>query len=284
MKPRPRFLLAMIAGLLAVLALGACSGGDDDDDSADDDLDDDADDDTTVDDDDTDDDTTTDDDADDDSADDDTAFDPNVTVDKAYCLDIALSDWTEPSGVGDIIGYYVPVLLFGVTAATTTTLEVRAAIGVEEEKDPTQDLCALTTDFTGTVDESGQFAIGPADYRIRIQGVDAHLWEATATGTFRADGSGYDDGVLNGLLDARELLDFLFYDPDTTCLLVAAFGSECVACPSDSEVYCVEIQAEGFSAEVVNNLTIEDVDEEDLGPECDDDTSVDDDTVDDDTV
>jgi hypothetical protein len=271
-----------LAALLAALACCGCGGGNsagDDDAGADDDAsDDDATDDDTAPDDDTVDDDTTDDDADDDS------FDPSVTVGNTYQLVIPLSDWTEPHGVGDIIGYYVPILLFGVTSATPVTIDIIGAVGATDD-DVIQNECVVTTDFTDGVwpDGAGQFSIGPTDYQVKIQNIDAKLWQATSSGRFRADGSGFDNGVLAGMLDARELVNFFVVPLEMICVVAAAFGAPCQPCPSDGETYCVGIKAEGYTGEVVPGLTVQKITPEDIGPNCDDDT-VDDDTVDDDTI
>lgn len=211
---------------------------------------------------------------------DDSTFDPSVILGRTYFLDIPLSDWTVPAGVGDIIGYYVPILLFEPRSAGDGVLDLLATVGAEE-KTVVQDECNLTTDFADSVlNDDGSFSFGPQDFALRIEGVSAGLHQAYGSGTFLADGSGFENGVLGGLLDARELLDFLLYGLDEICLVTAIFGAPCVACPADGEVYCVAIKAEGFSAATVSGLSLTEIGPDDLGPECDDD----DDTAADDSV
>ncbi|NLH48101.1 MAG: hypothetical protein GX444_05790 [Myxococcales bacterium] len=268
MKTKVGLLSVLVFFLAFLMPSFGCSGDDDDenDSATDDDSD------NTGDDDDNDDNDNNDNNDNDDNDDnDDSTFDPSVILGRTYSLDIPLSAWTVPAGVGDIIGYYVPILLFEPRSADDGVLDLLATVGAEE-KTVVQDECNLTTDFADSVlNDDGSFSFGPQDFALRIEGVSAGLHQAYGSGTFLADGSGFDNGVLGGLLDARELLDFLLYGLDEICLVTAIFGAPCVACPADGEVYCVEIKAEGFSAATVSGLSLTEIGSDDLGPECDDD-------------
>lgn len=208
-----------------------------------------------------------------DDDDDDETVDPSVLTGKVYQMDIPLTAWSEPDGVGDIIGFYVPVLLFGVQTAGDGAIQFLATIGEEDGATIIQDECVVTTVFTdGALSEDGSFSVGPQDYQIRVQSLDAKLYGATCSGKFSSDGADFSDAVLAGVLDVRELIDlFWIGDEDDVCEYASLFSVECAPCPTDNESYCVGIKAEGFSAAEASGLTLQEIGPDDIGPECDDD-------------
>ena len=244
--------------------------------------DDDSEDDTETDDDDnddvTDDDTTSDDDDDDD---DDDVLNPTDLIGNGYHLNMPLTAWTEPAGIGDVIGYFVPIILFGVEDAGAGFIDFLAGIGIDTEaKAIVQDECVVTTELPGgTLDEEGNFETGPHDFQMEIFGLDAILYDTMCSGKINTDGTEFSGVEFGGMMDIRHVIDLFFYDEDQVCALASAFGTQCVACPSDGEEYCVSIKAEAFKAELVSDLTIQEITPADIGPECDDDDDDDDVTM-----
>jgi hypothetical protein len=188
-------------------------------------------------------------------------------------MDIPLTAWTEPDGVGDIIGFYVPLLLFGVQTAGDGAIQILATVGEADGETATQDECVTTTLFTdGALGEDGSFSVGPQDFQIRVQYLDAKLYGATCSGLFDGDGAAFTEAVLAGVLDVRELIDlFWIGDEDDVCQYASFFDVECAPCPSDGESYCVGIKAEGFSGTEAPGLSLQEIGPDDIGPECDDD-------------
>ncbi|MEC8425489.1 MAG: hypothetical protein VX000_17005 [Myxococcota bacterium] len=230
--------------LIALAAtLTACSSGsgkvDDDDEGAVDDVDtgvpadtdSDGDTDTDT---DTDGDTDTDDDTDDDT---DIGTDPiDCSLDgRAYTWDLVSATWVQPAGVGSLLGGFLEELpVMGVTATTPT--EIESVFGL-----PSTDACIEfpTADFSG----DPVFSIGPEDALFDLGGSEVTIVNLEVRGAFEADCSAIRDGSLEGQLDVREIAGSLgFGDAATTCGLLVSFGASCVACDSDGEALCLDVE------------------------------------------
>ena len=205
----------MIFAALLFLGIALIPFGCSEEDDSDDDDTTDSDDDSTDDDNDVTDDDTTDD-------DDDDEFDPSILIGKAYFFNIPLNAWTEPVGIGDIIGSFVPIILFGVDDAGEGFIDFIATIGVDTEaKEIIQDECVVTTMLpSGTLDEDWNFETGPHDFEMKIFGLNATLYQTNCSGTIQSDGSKFENVEFGGLVDIRQVIEFFFFRiKEHTCFI-----------------------------------------------------------------
>ncbi|MFC1610030.1 aryl-sulfate sulfotransferase [Myxococcota bacterium] len=191
--------------------------------------------------------------------------------DRTYNLEIDAEQWSEPPGVGQIIGSYVPTFLLGVTEASDTTIHLVGAL-VAESGNTEQDMCQETIAFPqGGMGKDLFFTAGPADFPIVVDGSPVTIHDLFIAGTFRIDGSYFDGGSFEGVLDAREFAErFGTTDSDAVCDLVASIGASCEACPYDGEEYCLTVRADNIRADEVPDLTIMQVGAQDIDPGCTD--------------
>ncbi|MFN7142402.1 MAG: hypothetical protein ACK4YP_01400 [Myxococcota bacterium] len=180
--------------------------------------------------------------------------DPPVEVDltgRAYAVNLADAEITEPAGIGGILGSYLTQqILLGVVAADDTELQIIGAITVEDTTG--QDYCLPTIAFP-TADFSGNpdFAIGPTDISMSVSGYDLTISAFEVTGTFAEDGSSFEDGTVAGAIDTRAIDAAIGSDEGTICGYAGSFGAACVVCPGDGEEFCLTLRAEDVSGEEV---------------------------------
>jgi hypothetical protein len=160
---------------------------------------------------------------------------------RAYEWDLVNATWVQPAGVGSLLGGFLEELpVMGVTAASGT--EIESVFGL-----PSQAECIQfpTADFTA----DPVFAIGPEDAIFNISGTAVTIVNLQVGGAFESDCSAIRGGSLEGQMDVREIADTLgFGDAATTCGLLTSFGASCVACDSDGEQLCLDIELENVPA------------------------------------
>ena len=160
---------------------------------------------------------------------------------RAYEWDLINATWVQPAGVGSLLGSFleeVPVM--GVTATSGT--EIESVFGL-----PSQSTCITfpTADFSG----DPVFAIGPEDALFDLGGTQVTIVNLEVGGAFESDCSAIRGGSLEGQMDVREIAPSLgFGDAATTCGLLVSFGASCVACDSDGEQLCLDVELEDVPA------------------------------------
>lgn len=190
-------------------------------------------------------------------ADADTAAAQHGLVGRTYVVDLSSANIVSPPRVGALLAAYLtqPILL-GVESSTETELEMIGALGIEDVSPPEQDFCLATIDFP-TADFTGNpdFAIGPTDISLAVAGSSIDVAGLEVSGTFAADGTYFDDGVVAGSVDTRPLDSLVGGSEGAICSLVATFGASCEPC-SDGEEFCLSLRAEDVYAAEVEDMSI----------------------------
>lgn len=190
---------------------------------------------------------------------------------KTYALEIGSARILQPAAAAGLLEQYkdqIPTILIGVTGTTTSTISFMGAIAAEGSDPPAQDMCQVTipmpdSDFTG----NPYFQLGPADLTFDISGYSVPIYSLMISGTFAPDASYFGGGVLQGEVDARDIVSLVpdVESADDVCELVGSFGAPCEACSSDSQPYCLTVMADQIKAEEVPGLTLTQID---VDPGC----------------
>lgn len=186
--------------------------------------------------------------------------DVQVLVGRTYALDLAGARILEPAGVGSVLtSYLTQDILVGITAVSSTEINMIGAIGAEGANPPEQDYCDPSIPFpVADFDEQPYFQIGPQTTTLAVAGFALEIVNLEITGTFAADASYFAGGTLAGVIDTRPLAPLLGEDGDegAICDLAVSFGAVCSACPSDGEPYCLTLVADQIVAEEVAGETL----------------------------
>ena len=166
---------------------------------------------------------------------------------RTYNVDITSGRFVEPAGVGDLLGGLLEnSILLGVTSVTDSEISFRGALSNTE--DTNQDVCNPSLEGFPAADFSEQpfFVLASDSLDLDVAGFELSIASINISGTFAADGSEFGGGVLQGELDARELLpvvkaEGLADSAEGICDLLIGFGVACEACSSDGEVFCATI-------------------------------------------
>lgn len=174
---------------------------------------------------------------------------PNGLVDRTFVVDLSAANFVEPAGVGSLIGQFLSQnILLGVVSADDSDLVMRGAISLESSTD--QDFCNPSIEFPEAADfsESPYFQIGPEDTTLSAAGFDINIRQLRISGDIAPDYSYFGGGILEGEIDARDLVVILAAegiisddDPSAVCELIAPFGVVCGPCVSDGAEYCLNI-------------------------------------------
>ncbi len=239
----------LLLTLMFGLGLTACSEEADDDDSAVGDDDDDA---TADDDDDDDDDDTT---AGDD--DDTVGAEEDQIIGNDYHVDLTTATFTEPPGVGSIIGAYLGEIhmAFHVTALDggAGTGELYGAVVTPDGGAYIQDLCLGTQDLSGSAAWSPPFIETTTETMVlAVEGNECTVSNMVTTYAFVGEGQALAAGTLTGELDTRCLDETV--DPGApegaTCEMLASLGVKCVDCTDGAGTFCLGLVAEGISGDL----------------------------------
>jgi len=212
---------------------------------------------------------------------------PDGLVNRTFVVDLSAANFVEPAGVGSLIGQFLSQnILLGVVSATDGPegeLEMRGAVSLEASTE--QDFCNPSIEFPETADfsESPYFQIGPEDTTLSAAGFDINIRQLRISGDIAPDYSYFGGGILEGEIDARDLVIILASegiisdeDPSAVCELIAPFGVVCGPCVSDGAEYCLNIYVNQIVAMEDAGNVLEQVDEcdpeqcEAQGGSCDD--------------
>jgi hypothetical protein len=245
--------LTYAMGLMALMgwiALGCTEEetpvGDDDDTSSTDD-----DDDTSLSDDDDDDDTVAGDD------DDIVSASEGEIVGNDYHVDLTSATFTEPPGVGGLIGQYLGEvhLAFHVTALDggSGAAEVYSTL-VEPDGDTyTQDLCMATHDLSAdAVWAAPYLEMTFNEWVIAIEGNECTVDGMLTSFAFPTGGEVLAAGTLEGELNTLCLDEMIDpgADPGAACDLLASLGIQCIDCADGSGPFCLFIAAEDIGGDI----------------------------------
>lgn len=173
-----------------------------------------------------------------------------------------LSDATivDPAVLDPLLGQYLTVpLLFEVTAADDTTIDLLGALGYQEDDGSFTQLTDLPTwDFpAGDFSDSPYFFAQAAAIVIMYGDIPIPIEDFTLEGSFTADGTEITYGRATGLGDSRYLGE-LVNQPgveSAVCDLAATLGVTCELC-NDGEPYCLYIIAEDIDAVYEEGLDV----------------------------
>ncbi len=204
-------------------------------------------------------------------------------VDRTYVVNLGDANFVEPAGVGSLIGQFLTQnILLGVVSADDSSMVMRGAVSIEDTTD--QDYCNPSIEFPEEADfsEAPYFQIGPEDTALSAAGFEIKINQLRVSGDFAPDYSYFGGGILQGEIDARDLVDILVDqgiisddDPSAVCELIAPFGVVCGAC-QDGLDYCLSIYVNQIEAmEDAGNVLVQ-IDEcdptlcEEQGGTCED--------------
>jgi hypothetical protein len=208
-------------------------------------------------------------------------IDATDMIGRVFNIDLASATFTEPPGVGAILGSQLEgvAILFTPTEESSFEpgdqpgLHIIGALGEESGGTVTQEACTETLAFTYGTD--GQFGtaddhpatwddplleIGPTNLPLSIQGIEATIQDLIITGTFHPDLDDMRGGTFSGKIDTRPLAPELDPDggEDAICTLVyETVGVECEECGGDNPgPFCLTLVAENISALQVPDLVL----------------------------
>lgn len=191
---------------------------------------------------------------------------------KTYLLTIPDANFSDPRGVGDDIGPYVPQFLMEVTSVDGNDVELVIGAAIDDQ----QDMCTPTTTATGEADYP-DIEIGPVDFPMHIEhenqpvAVDTTIYDMTFKNLLPEDGEVPRDGEFVGTMDFREVAPMLTLanprTPERVCdLLLDQLGAECQGC-SDDDPFCLTLTAILLGAEE-SDLELERISADEVGEDC----------------
>jgi len=169
---------------------------------------------------------------------------------RTYMVDVAESTFVEPSGLGSLLELAGnTVLLFHISSEGVDSFKMVASVmGDDGQQDPCERIIELSTaDW-----DNPAFSIERSDLELVVNDFPLTVANTLLTGTFRPDASGWDDGVIRGTMDTRELEPILAGDTtQDLCELVELLGSVCGTCDDGSETCftldLADVTGESFS-------------------------------------
>lgn len=209
-----------------------------------------------------------------------------------YELDLASADIVKPPGVGGLLGTLLgqlgdTAILFEVkavdTMSTPNTIDLFGGIGDKAQDGTiTQDACTPTFGLGSTTGDAAEFdnpyfeLNAPNGITIAAAGVSITLDAVLLSGAFEADGSSIGGARLAGQADARKLAPALgdllsdISDADSLCTLISSFGVACEPCDGDGQAYCLTIDAQNITADVVDQAGFDfvEISDSDLDSDC----------------
>lgn len=199
--------------------------------------------------------------------------DLNPWEDQTFVLTIRSGSWSEPPGVGADIDPFVPDFVLSVGSVYGGSLEVTIGTAVGGQ----QDFCNPTVRVLADA-MYPNLSIGPIEFSLHIAHVNEPVQVSTTVHAFTLTNvlpegdSPAEAGELGGVLDMRDLYPLFTAladpSPDVVCdAISAALGSDCQACPTDGESYCLTVRAGNLGAEVAQTA-LEPIGPDELAPSC----------------
>lgn len=174
-----------------------------------------------------------------------------------YHVDLTSATFTEPPGVGGIIGQYLGEvhLAFHVTAldGDSGDAEVFSTL-VEPDGDAyVQDLCMATHDLSDDAVWAPPFIeMTFNEWIIAVEGNECTVDGMLTSFAFPAGGVELAAGTLEGELNTLCLDEMIDpgADPGAACDLLASLGIECIDCADGSGPFCLFIAAEDIGGDI----------------------------------
>ncbi|MEM6928358.1 MAG: hypothetical protein AAF602_15600 [Myxococcota bacterium] len=183
---------------------------------------------------------------------------------RTYRLDLAGASWRRPEGLGPIIASFLtePILL-GVVYVDAERIDLLGApssvddLGVVSQADePTWEFPIASFDA-----EDPTFSVTADAIELLVAGNDGTttipVTDFALSGTLSANGTRLGGGGLAGIADTRSIADGLFGSDNAICELAeTSFQLSCSPCPSDSEPFCLDLEAESVRGTEQPGLTL----------------------------
>ncbi|MFT5583955.1 MAG: hypothetical protein ACI9VR_001539 [Cognaticolwellia sp.] len=146
------------------------------------------------------------------------------------------------------------VVLMGIVSEGTQ-LEIDAALS--NVGDTSQDTCNRTLQLPpADFSESPYFEIPASDLVLAIGSNDVVINDLAITGTFRADGTGFEGGTLSAELDLREIGPILGElsenTPEELCEILDGLNIACAPCQVDQAAFCIDVLLDQVSADLTD--------------------------------
>lgn len=181
--------------------------------------------------------------------------------DRTYGFGLEDGTIVEPSGGEALVaGAVQQLVLFSVLDFGTDTIDAVGALSVDDRAPIEQDWCAPSFGFPGTRFEDGRFQAGPIDTTLLVSGIPTSLEQVVISGEFDADLEEFDQGTLDGYLDASALDDTLGDGSrGSACANMAMLGVYCEDCPVSASGNCLHVRVEDINAPVIDGLELVEV-------------------------
>lgn len=188
--------------------------------------------------------------------------DSNPWEGHTYVLAISESSWTDPPGVGQDIGPFVPRFAIQVEGSSGDDLDVLLGAATADGK---QDPCGPTTTAKAVSKSASGFELGPIDVPVYVANLDeqtkegpkviAPIYGLTMSNVLPNGSTPATQGKFTGTMDFREVYSLFTLlmppTPDKVCTTLAdqtEGKAQCAPCPKDNQPYCLTVKAEGIGA------------------------------------
>jgi hypothetical protein len=178
-----------------------------------------------------------------------TGGDASPWTGRTFLLTVPENNWISPEGIGPEIGPHVPSFMMMVNSGTSSSVEVTVT---SADATGAQEMCTPTTMAPTTAGPYPDVQIGPFDFPVHLKTQDGSVHvNATIMGMTMKNvlpgAEPAEDGEVVATLDMREIWPMftilMAENGDDVCTALESFGAPCQACPSDSQVYCLTIEA-----------------------------------------
>ena len=186
-------------------------------------------------------------------------LDPTTLVGRTYAFAFDDVEWVEPAAaVATVLEGQITLdyLLTQVTTATSTTLEVSGAVGIDGTSAPEQAACYPAIAYDGVdFSENPRFEAGPSTLSIPTDTFAVTIEQMQLSANFTASADALENIALSGLVDVRPI-DVAIGDSSDICELVTFLGDACEAC-GDGAIKCLAIDVRAETAAWVEGLDID---------------------------
>ena len=186
---------------------------------------------------------------------------PEQLVGRTYNIDLTAATYTEPPGIGTLLGQNIDQpLLFGIDSATETRLDFIAALGEYDNFGAVTQITGLWSFPNADFSTTPYFEAFSDFLAIDYGSISIPIHNFAISGTFSADGNTIGQANFSGLGDTRELGPALSssFGEDAICNMLIAAGSQCEVCPGDTSgnAFCAFLAGSIEEVQIIPNLTL----------------------------
>jgi len=166
---------------------------------------------------------------------------------RTYAVDIAATTFVEPSGLGSLLSLAGPtVLLFHIASEGADSFKMVVTVA---DGDGQQNPCERVIDLPTAEFDNPEFTIRDSDLELVVNDEPLTVANTLISGVFGDEGTRWDDGVIRGTMDTRELAPILSDDvSQDLCELLEFLGSSCGPCDDGSDT-CFTLDLADVSGE-----------------------------------